>query len=213
MIAFNFGPQKEYPQIVIGTKERPPMSDVIAAIADLGPLGFKVKASELRDLLQLTKPEGDDEVIGMPPAPAAGAVDADGNPLVGADVKPKANPHPEINPDSDTRALLTARREARERRALMTAQRMARAMQTAQVTPVLDALTARLADEAGAALAAMTDEVKACFLAAEDLADLAARLKALKLDDTAFMTAMGQGMALANLAGQAALLDEIAPHR
>jgi hypothetical protein len=165
-----------------------------------------VKASEVRDRLQLTKPEPGDEVIELPPAPAAvapGAVDANGNPLVKADLTPKANPHPEINPTSDTRAMMTAPGSLYGR--LL-------AKQTAGAPDVVEALEERLAQQASEALASMTAEVQACFTAATDMADLSERLAKLKLDNTAFQTAMMQGMALANLAGQAALLDEIAPH-
>jgi phage gp29-like protein len=204
-VAFTFGPQTGYPRIKIGTKEQVPLSDVIAAVADLGPLGFKTKASEVRDRLQLTAPEGDDEVIGTPPQPPAGAaaVDADGNPLVKADLTPKANPHPEINPNSDTRALMTQQKRMFGRLI---------ATHTADPTPIMDALSARLEREAAGAMASMTAQVRECFEQASDMHDLAARLGKLQLDDTAFMTAMTQGMALANLVGQAELLDEIAPH-
>ena len=204
MIAFTFGPQDGYPVITIGQKEQAPMSDVIAAVADLGPLGFKVKASEIRERLQLTKPEDGDEVIGMPPAPPGGgaATNPDGSPIVGADVKIKANPHPEINPTSDARALMT------------NAGGRLFGRFTASHTksdPLIDALETRLAREAGGALAAMTAQVRECFEEAEDLADLAERLAKLQLDDKAFVAAMTQGMALAHLTGQASVLDEISP--
>ena len=205
MIAFTFGPQPTYPRIVLGQQEQVPLSDVIASIADLGPLGFKVKASELWERLQLTAPEGcQDDIIGPPPAPP-GATNPDGSPLVKADISPKANPHPEINPNSDERALMTQQRRLirRLRQAQMTAQN--------RVTPVVDALQDRTQREASGALAGMTAEIQECFDQAEDFPDLVARLTKLKLDDTAFATAMSQALAIANLAGRAELLDEIAP--
>ncbi|MDA8049974.1 MAG: DUF935 family protein [Rhodospirillales bacterium] len=214
MIAFTFGPQSAYPRIVIGRPEQVPMSDVIAAVADLGPLGFKAKAEEIRDRLQLTKPEGDDEVIGVPtPVPGlpgatpgagggAGAGDA-ANPLAKSDVKIKPNPHPEINPASDLRAIegmrgLLSRFATRE---------------AAGAGPIFDALDARLAREAAGALAGMTEEVRRAVEGARDLPELADKLAALRLDDKAFGEAMARGMVLAHLAGQAALMDELAPHR
>lgn len=206
MVAFSFGEQDAYPRVVIGEEEKVPISDVIAAAADLGPLGLKIKASEIRDRLQLTEPQGDDEVIGLPP-PAPGGqsqVDGNGDPIVGADVKIKASPHPEINPTSDARALMS-----RRERAQATLFGRLIASHAAGTAPVVDALDARLAREAGTALAAMTAEIRACYEAATDMPDLAERLGKLQLDDKAFAVAMMQGMALANLAGQAALLDEL----
>jgi phage gp29-like protein len=204
MIAFTFGPQESYPRIVIGQEEMAPISDVIAAVADLAPLGFRVKAANVRDRLQLEKPEPGDEVIELGPAAAPGAkLDANGDPIVADDVKIKANPHPEINPNSDARALMS--NQARLFGRLI-------AQNTPQAAPIMDALSARLEREAGVALGGMTAQVRQCFEEARDMADLRDRLHGLKLDDAAFANAMMQGLALANLAGQAALLDEIAPH-
>ncbi len=221
MIAFSFGPQDEYPTVKIGEDEKPPMSDVIAAIADLGPLGFKAKAQEIRDRLQLTKPEGDDEVIGVPPpAPAVpGALNPDGTPLVKEDVKIKANPHPEINPNSDTRALMTheAYRELRGARQARHGGLLGRLMTThaPAVMPVMEALEDRLHREAGAALATMTAKVRQCMEQVVEegggLTDFMERLHKLELDEKAFAVAMAQGMTLAHLAGQAELLDELKP--
>ena len=210
MIAFTFGEQTAYPRVKIGVEEQVPLSDVIAAVADLGPLNFKVKASEIYDRLQLTVPGPNDVVIGMPPPAAAGALDANGNPLVKADLTPKANPHPEINPSSDSRALMTA--------GVTTGTLFGRFItaQTAQlgddeVKATLAALDARMAREAAGALAGMTAQIREAFEAAHDMQDLAERLSKLKLNDEDFAQAMTRGMALANLAGQAALMDELRP--
>lgn len=210
MVAFTFGPQPGYPIVHIGTQEQVPISDVIASIADLGPLGFEAKASEIRDRLQLSKPEPGDEVIGMPkPVPgAAGAgAGAGSSPLANEDVKIKANPHPEINPNSDARALATAGKLFGRLLAAQTARGG-----DDEVKAVLAALDARMARDAAGALGGMTAQVRAAYEAADDLQDLAHRLAALQLDNTAFAEAMTQGMALANLAGQAALLDEMLPY-
>jgi phage gp29-like protein len=206
MVAFTFGPQDGYPVITIGQKEQVPLSDVIAGVADLGPLGFTAKTQEIRDRLQLTKPEAGDEVIGMPPAAGgtrAGATNPDGSPIAKADLTVKANPHPEINPSSDERALMT-RTQAKLFGRLV-------AMHTGGAGQLMEALETRLAREAGGAMAAMTDQVRACMEQAEDLPDFAARVAKLGLDDKAFATAMTQGMALAHVAGQSSVLDEIAP--
>ena len=209
MVAFTFGEQAAYPRIRIGQEEMVPMSDVIAAVADLGPLGFTVKATEIRDRLQLTKPEAGDEVIGPPPPPpGAGSGDGGGgkpgstDPTAAAALKIKANPHPEINPNSDTRALMTGAPKMFGKLF---------ALNTEDSTAIMDALSSRMEREAAGALASMTAQVRQCFTQAKDMADLAERLEHLQLDDVAFRTAMMDGFALAHLAGQADLLDEIAP--
>jgi phage gp29-like protein len=75
----------------------------------------------------------------------------------------------------------------------------------------VDRLTERLAQDAAGALGGLTGAVRAELEAATDLADLAQRLARLQLDPEALAVAMGRGMAIAHLAGQAALLDELTP--
>ncbi len=202
MIAFTFGPQDAYPTVSIGRPEQVPMSDVIAAAADLGPLGFKIKASELRDRLQLTKPEEGDEVIGPPPPPPPGATQS---PAVAAALKIKGNPHPTINPESDTRALHST--------SLLGRLANLHAAQPSEMSAIFHALDAHISADATSALSGMTDELKRVMMSATDLTDLAEKLARLHLDDAAFADAMARGMALSHLAGQAALLDEIALRR
>ncbi len=223
MIAFRFGPQAAYPKLVIGQQELVPISDVIAAAADLGPLGLKIRTQDVLDRLQLTKPEPGDDVIGMPePVPGApGAPGAAGSPLANADVKIKANPHPEINPNSDARAMMTASgvstaqyRAARQLRQAARGSMLGRlVMHTAAPPDVMAALEERLSREAGDALAQMTAQVRACMeeadAAGEGMEGFAHRLAALELDPHDFAVAMSHGMALAHLAGQANVLDEL----
>ncbi len=211
MIAFTFGEQAAYPVILIGQQEQVPISDVIASVADLGPLGLKVKASELRDRLQLTKPEEGDEVIGIPPPPPPGAgggggAQASSDPTAAAALKIKANPHPEINPTSDSRAMMSTGALFGRFISAQTEQ-----LGDDEVKATLAALDARMAREAAGALAGMSAQIHAQFVAARDMQDLAERLTRLKLDDNEFAQAMTRGMVLANLAGQAALMDELRP--
>lgn len=214
IIKFNMGDQKKYPRIRIGQDETVPVSDLIAAVADLGPLGYTIRRADLDERLQVTAPGKNDAIIGMPPVGAA--TNPDGSPIVGADLKIKASPHPEINPDSDARAMMTATQEYQAKRAARQTRQAGLfgrliAMHTPQPGPLLDALEERVAREAGDALAAMTVQARQCLEEATDLPDFMDRLQKLKLDDKAFGVAMAQGMALAHLTGQAALLDEITP--
>lgn len=74
---------------------------------------------------------------------------------------------------------------------------------------IVDALTERLAEDARGAMAGLTAEIQRAFDEAADMPDLARRLAALQLDPTQLAEAMGRGLALAHLVGQAALLDEL----
>lgn len=74
---------------------------------------------------------------------------------------------------------------------------------------VTDRLTERLAQDAAGAMAGLTDEIRAAFDEASDMADLAARLSRMSLDPAQLAEAIGRGLALAHMAGRAALLDDI----
>lgn len=75
IIAFNFGPQANYPEIEIGRPDEVPITELAETIGKLGPQGLRVRASELRDRLGLTAPEGAEEDVigGRPAAPLTGA--------------------------------------------------------------------------------------------------------------------------------------------
>jgi phage gp29-like protein len=64
IIAFNFGPQDKYPICNIGRPDEAEIKDLIDAVQWMGPQGLKVKASELRERLNLSEPDEDDEVVG-----------------------------------------------------------------------------------------------------------------------------------------------------
>lgn len=74
---------------------------------------------------------------------------------------------------------------------------------------VMQALTDRLALDAQGALGGLVDRVQAELQAATDLVDFGRRLAALDLDPAALAEVIGRGMAIAHLAGQAAVLDEL----
>lgn len=179
MVAFTFGPQAEYPVLVIGRPDEIPIKDIVEAVADLGGMGLKVKASEIRARLQLSEPEEGDETIGGMPAP----------------VEKPAIPSParQLPADGFTRRLFED----------------LFALHADLPDETMAALNERVAREAAGALHGMTEQVRAAFEAATDLHDLARRVHALKLDPKAFGEAMAQGMALAHLMGQAELLTEL----
>jgi len=68
-VQFNFGDQIVYPRLVLRKVEASDVKLVVDSVEKLGKLGLKVKAEEIRNLLGLSKPDGDDETIGGSPAP------------------------------------------------------------------------------------------------------------------------------------------------
>lgn len=192
IIAFNFGPQDAYPRLQIGRPEEIPLQQVIDGVARLVPLGLRVEQGDMRDRLGLKDPDDDAELLGPPaakPAPAASAA------------KPPMPPEPSEEEDDDTEedgapALNAIRR---------------RAAQQLETPEAVASLAARMGQDADGALAGLTDAVRAEIEAATDMRDLANRIARMQLDPKALAEAMGRGMAIAHLAGQAALLDELAP--
>ena len=179
MVSFTFGPQDEYPTLVIGRPDEIPIKDIVEAIADLGPLGFTVRASEIRARLQLSEPEEGDELVGG----AAQPVDKPAIP----------SPTRRLPEDGFTGRLFED----------------LFALHSELPEETMAALNERVAREAAGALHGMTEEIRAAFEAAADLHDLSRRVHALKLHPKAFAETMARGMALAHLMGQAELLAEL----
>lgn len=71
-------------------------------------------------------------------------------------------------------------------------------------------MTTRLEEDAAGALAGLSAEIRAALEEATDIRDAADRLAALQLDPEQLAQAMARGMALAHLAGQAAVIDDMA---
>jgi len=167
-----------------------PLKDVVEAIDKLGGSGLKVKASQIRELLQLEEPGPDDEVVGGVPAKMLERVDVPAAPDAGTvDIPNNAGPDDLPSKHGLLGALLSLHSEGD--------------------TEVLDALTARLAQDAAGALHGLTSQVRAAFDAATSMRDLVHRLHALKLRPAELGEAMARGMALAELVGQAAVVEEL----
>ena len=78
-VAFNFGPQRVYPTVGFPIAEPDDITALSTALAQLVPMGLRVKAAEIRGKLSLSDPAPDDEVLAKPvspPAPEPGALPA-----------------------------------------------------------------------------------------------------------------------------------------
>ena len=83
------------------------------------------------------------------------------------------------------------------------------ALQSETDPEVIVQLVARLAEDAAGALHGLTGEVQAAFEQAHSMPDLMHRLRGLKLKPDEFAEAMARGMALAEIVGQAAVVQEL----
>ncbi len=181
MVAFTFGQQDRYPTLQIGQPDQVPLQEFYPGVAAMIDRGLKVRAQEVRERFGLTAPEDDDDVLGPQTD-------------IGAGQKPlRALPE---DPGAD---MQTARR--------FLGGLLAR--QAERPAAIVERLTDRLAGDAAGALSGLTETVRHAFEAATDMHDLAERLSRLHLAPADFAEAMARGMALANLAGRAELLDEI----
>lgn len=166
LVAFNFGPQDEYPRISIGRPDELPIKDLSQALDGLLDRGLVVSAPEIRERLRLRAPEPGEETIGgraMAPAPM---------------------------PSSLAKKALHARGGVED-------------------DEVVARLTDRLERDAAGALHGLTNDVRKALEEASNLPDALARLERLELNSAQLAEAMRRGMALAHLAGQAALVDDL----
>ncbi|TVR08014.1 MAG: DUF935 family protein, partial [Salinarimonadaceae bacterium] len=181
LISLNFGPQQDYPVIAIGRPDEIPIKEWVEAIKALAPLGLRVETGQIYDRLQIEEPAKDAETIGGAPA-------AMSDPLAGLFNRAASFRQGHAPAPFETlRALMSSRRDP----------------------DVAEALARRTAEDAAGALGGLTAALRAEFDAASDLDDLKERLTRLELDPRAFAQAMARGIALSDLAGRAALLDEL----
>lgn len=71
-VDLNFGPQDVYPRVEIPVPDPEDIAALSTSLAELVPLGLKVKQVEIREKLGLSDPGDDDDVL-VPPAPATSA--------------------------------------------------------------------------------------------------------------------------------------------
>jgi phage gp29-like protein len=181
MIGLNFPGAEDAPSIHVGRPDEVPLAEVANVLARLAPFGLRVREEDVLQRLNMEKPAAGEPTIGADPA--------------SADVKP-SNRDLQDAPDIDP--------------ALQSMMQRTLAMHAQTSSPELvQLMTERLARDAEGALGGLTDQVRAVINEARDMRDLVKRLQALELDTDAMTTALQRGMAIANLAGQAALLDEI----
>ena len=199
IIAFNFGEQDAYPDCHIGQSDDVPLKDLVGALQFLGPQGLRVRASEMRERLGLEEPDGDDEeVVGGRPAAPQGPTPTVASPALPTQAE---NPPKDYAQPAPGEAPGEAKKPALH---MLLSRHM-----TAVAPELVDALTDSLARDAQAALEGLTGQVRGAIEAAHDMHDMVERLSRLQLDQAEFTLAMQRGVALAQLVGQASLLDEL----
>lgn len=180
MIAFNFGPQDRYPHLRVGRPDEVPLKEFSEAFDRLAKHGLTAEESYLWDRLGI-------------PTPKEGAV------LVGGR-QPMLQPAAEVPSNAA---------QAGSGGILDRLFKSSHAGSGAAAVDPVDVLMKRLDLDAAGAMEGMIDEVRQALMAATDLRDAAERLASLELSPDDLTEAMARGMALAHLAGQAALIDDL----
>ncbi|WP_336947381.1 DUF935 family protein [Asaia sp. HN010] len=219
MIAMTFGPQKAYPKSSIGRPDEVPMEIVTSAMQWLGPQGLTVKAAEVRDRLNFTDPEEGDEVIGgraptPPPTPphdlGARIEPAEDRPGTASPATIRDIPATQVQQDAE---VAPARDETRTTRhnALdhEVIGRMVHRFTQAQGPGMVTALSESNAKAAAHAMEAMTAPAREAFGKAKSFEELDAMLRDLKLPSDELADVMAKAMLVAELAGEATILDQM----
>ncbi|TWD54472.1 phage gp29-like protein [Agrobacterium vitis] len=185
MVAFNFGPQDHYPHVRVGRPDEVPLAEFADAFSKLAPHGLTADEAFLRERLGI-------------PATKAGAVIVGGRAATPVAVEP-----------TDQKPI--ARNDVqRAFDGLFTSAHASSVHKPGDVSEeIIAALSRQLDVDAAAAMDGMIDEVRKALMQASDLRDAASRLAALDLSPDDLAEAMARGMALAHLAGQASLIDDL----
>lgn len=175
IVSFNYGPQDDYPAVLIGRPDEIPLKDWIDAVDKMAGKGLRIGQSVVRDRLGIEEPAEDEDLLGTGSA---------------------------ATPPQDPLAGLFARFDA-------AANGSRKALMSIEENRLEAAMVERLGRAAGPAIAANLATIRAEFAAATSLEDLKVRLDRLQLEPKVFAAAMTEGIFLADLAGRAALLEEL----
>ncbi|MDN7351772.1 DUF935 domain-containing protein [Acetobacter senegalensis] len=207
MIDMSFGAPNDgnYPVVKIGRPDEAPLAEVIAAVQNLGPQGFKIRADDLYSRMNLTPPEEGDVVVGMIAQPQV--------PLPAKDQPAQVKPPkqlPSRDPVPTVRGPQAVSQEPQV--AVSTHAQLGRllSLHVQDNGPLLiDMMTQSTARRANSALKGMEDQVREELEASSSLQDFESRISALDLDDEAFANAMTSAVLVMEMAGEAEVLERM----
>ncbi|WP_083813655.1 DUF935 domain-containing protein [Gluconobacter morbifer] len=212
MVDFSYGPQTKYPLISIGRPDEPTLAELINAIQYAGPQGWKVRAQDLYDRFSLTPPEEGDVVVGQTAQPqAVEAPQAEAPTVEPARDKPGSVTPPSMHQPRETEQQpQTMPAQQPEQTALHTQiGRLLELHVQSEGPELVELMTRRLARDASAGLSRMTESARRVVEQAGSLEAMENGLKALDLPTQEFEDAMANGIAIAQMAGQAQMLQQM----
>lgn len=107
-VNLNFGPQERYPQLQLPVPDPEDIDALSNALSRLVPLGLKVKQSEIREKIGLSDPDGEDDLLTAPAAPAAPVPEPETNKTNTAKQTPPAPANDDDRQAQDERKSKTA---------------------------------------------------------------------------------------------------------
>ncbi len=108
-VDLEYGPQQQYPKLSIGRAEETDVKLVVEALKDLVPMGLRVQASVMRDLLGLPEPDDGAEVLTAPAV--ANPLPDFSTPRPGEEPKRLSLHAAELKPAADAADLLASQAE------------------------------------------------------------------------------------------------------
>ncbi len=178
-VDLEYGPQKRYPRLIIARPDKEDLKQLSDSLAQLVPLGLKVSQSEVRDKFGLGDPASSDDLL---TAPAKAVPSAGTAPVQDAPVPPK--------PEPAATAL--------------------HAEQAAEPAHPAEQIATAIAGSAEPAIEHIVISIQSMLDHASGLEEFKAMLSAAygSIDSTGLAEALAGGIAAAQAAGRADLVEE-----
>ncbi len=179
-IDLEYGPQKEYPRLIIARPKPEDLNSLVDNVVKLVGIGLRVQSSEMRDKLGLAEPDAGSEVLTAPrPAPIASSAPGDG--ARGGTTNP---------PEQSSIAPQSA--------------------QAAPDAPPPELIAKALEQRSDPAIAAMIRSVQAMAEKAQDMAELRMMIDTgfAGIDVAPLGEAIGDALAAAHAAGRSKVVDD-----
>jgi phage gp29-like protein len=200
-VQLEYGPQKRYPRLRIGREEERDVKLTVDAVTRLAPMGMRVSASEMRDLVGLSEPDAGAELL-TAPAPSLSGVPPS-SPFDGADGDVL-----EETPDDPALQQQEARSGEAATGKLQEAGRSGAPTGNARTLPEAEQLPRDAGQLARRGTETLIETVRGVLDGASTLEEAHAKIAALELPAGELAMALRQAMVLGELMGRREIVEQ-----